>query len=159
MGYIYKLDVVPTLEEMIDKGEFSNKYLYDFICEYWSSIEDGNDLETLAYYLFECRYSLSCRYEITKQLKKQLKKQINAHGYITVYRGFNKYSREDGNSFTLSKDKAIWFSKRFGDEGYVNKYEIHIDNVIAFITDRNEAEIIADPDDVILLATTKLLEI
>ena len=153
MGYIYKLDVVPTLEEMIDKGEFSNKYLYDFICEYWSSIEDGNDLETLFDNLDFFRFNYKCRKEITKQLKKQLKKQMDADGYITVYRGFNEKSREDGNSFTLSKDVAIYFSNRFGDEGYVNKYKVHIKRVVAFITDRNEAEIIADPDDVILLGT------
>ena len=86
----------------------------------------------------------------------QLKKQIDSDGYITIYRGFNKYSRENGNSFTLSKKVAIKFSNRWGeDEGYVNKYQIHIDDVVAFITDRTEAEIVADPDDVIFLETLK----
>ena len=41
MEYVYKRDVVPVLEKMIDEGTYSNKYLYDFISEHWSSIEDG----------------------------------------------------------------------------------------------------------------------
>lgn len=154
MEYVYKRDVVPVLEKMIDEGTYSNKYLYDFICEHWSSIEDGYDLETLFEHLDFFRFNYKCRKEITKQLKKQLKKQIDTDGYVTVYRGFNKYSREDGNSFTLSKDVAIYFSNRWGkNEGYVNKYKVHIKNVVAFITDRNEAEIIVDPDNIILLET------
>ena len=61
-------------------------------------------------------------------------------------------TREEGNSYTLSKEKAIWFANRFGKgKGYVNKYKIHIKHILAFITDRNEAEIVALPEDVILL--------
>ena len=155
MAYISKHNIIPTLEDMIENGEFKHEYMYDFICEHWCDVEDGYDLENLFYYLGEYRYS-SIRMKITKQLKKQLKKQIDLNGYITIYRGFNKNSRENGNSFTLSKKVAIKFSNRWGkDEGYVNKYQIHIDDVIAFITDRNEAEIIADMDDVIFLETLK----
>jgi hypothetical protein len=79
---------------------------------------------------------------------------MDSEGYITIYRGFNDYSREDGNSYTLSKEKAIWFAKRFSEDVcYVNKYKLHITDVLAFITNRGEAEIVAMPDDVILLET------
>lgn len=154
MAYVSGLDVVPLLEEMLEEESYSPKELYDFISEHWCKVEDGDDLEKLFYYLYDCRFVSSYRCEIREQLKRQLKKQMDAKGYITIYRGFNEYSREDGNSFTLSKDVAIRFSNRWGeDKGYVNKYKIHINRVMAFITDRNEAEIIADPDDVILLGT------
>ena len=154
-GYIKQWEIVETVWELQDAGA-SDKDIYDFICEEWHRVENGTDLEDLFCYLYDSRYSFSCRQGIAKQLKKQLKKQIDSDGYITIYRGFNKYSRENGNSFTLSKKVAIKFSNRWGeDEGYVNKYQIHIDDVVAFITDRTEAEIVADPDDVIFLETLK----
>ena len=154
-GYIKQFEIVDTVWELQDAGA-SDKDVYNFICKHWNRVEDGNDLETLFCYLCDSRYSFSCRKEITKQLKKQLKKQIDSNGYITIYRGFNKHSRENGNSFTLSKKVAIKFSNRWGkDEGYVNKYKIHINDVVAFITARTEAEIIADPDYVIFLETLK----
>lgn len=147
--YIDKQMVVPVLERMLKERDFSNKYIYDYICEHWSKIENGYDLELLA----DCLYWKKT-YNEYKVLRKQLKKQMDEDGYITVYRGFNDYSREDGNSYTLSKEKAIWFAKRFSkDVCYVNKYKIHIDDVLAFITNRGEAEIVAMPDDVILLET------
>lgn len=147
--YIDKQMVVPVLERMLNERDFSNKYIYDYICEHWSKIENGYDLELLADYLFWNK-----TYNEYKVLKKRLAKQMDKKGYITIYRGFNDYSREDGNSYTLSKEKAIWFSKRFSkDVCYVNKYKIHITDVIAFITNRSEAEIVAFPDDVILLET------
>lgn len=151
--HVYKGIVVHVLQRMLEERDFSDKYLYDFICEYWSSIENGEHLEYLAYYLEQLRYGF-CSYSIEKQLRKQLKKQIDKDGYITVYRGFNDYSREDGNSYTLSRNIAIWYSMRFSENVcYVNKYKIHIEDVLAFITDRNEAEIVASPDAVILLET------
>ena len=153
--HIYKEIVVHVLERMITERDFSDKYLYDFICEYWSSIENGEHLEYLAYYLEQLRYG-SCSYSIEEQLKKRLAKQMDSEGYITIYRGFSDKTRNEGNSYTLSKNIAIWFSKRFSKESeasYVNKYKIHIYDVLAFITNRNEAEIVALPDDVILLET------
>lgn len=149
--YIEKQMVLPVLEELFYDDYFSDEYVYNYIYENWSSVESGYDLEQIAEFLIKYRYG-DCSDKIQKQLKKQLKKQIDKDGYITIYRGFNDYSREDGNSYTLSKEKAIWFSKRFSkDVCYVNKYKININNVLAFITDRNEAEIVALPEDVILL--------
>lgn len=153
--FITRHNVVSVLEGMLEQGNFTSRFLYDFICEYWSLIENGYDLEELCEYLIEFRYCSSCCVELTKQLKKQLKKQMDTDGYLTIFRGFNHMSREDGNSFTLSKAKAIWFANRYAsmgkEKGYVNKYKIHISDVLAFITDRKEAEIVAWPDDVILL--------
>ena len=149
--YIDKQMVIPVLERMLKERDFSNKYIYDYICKHWSKIENGYDLELLADCLFWKK-----TYDEDKVLKKRLKKQMDSEGYITIYRGFNDYSREDGNSYTLSKEKAIWFSKRFSKESeasYVNKYKIHITDVLAFITNRGEAEIVALPDSVILLET------
>ncbi len=153
--YIQRHMVWPIIEEMLcDKDEiFTDRHMYDFICEYWDWVEDGNHYAKMADVLSELRYG----YEesvIDKQLKKRLVKQIDKDGYITIYRGYNSTSRENGNSYTLSRDVAIWFANRFKTNvRYVNTYRIHIDNVLAFITKRKEAEIVALPEDVILLET------
>lgn len=152
--YLTRQMILPVLEEMHYDGYFSDEYVYNYICDNWSFVENGYDLGQIAEYLYEYRYG-DCSRDITKLLKKQLKKQIDTDGYLTIFRGFNHMSREDGNSFTLSKAKAIWFANRYAsmgkEKGYVNKYKIHISDVLAFITDRKEAEIVAWPDDVILL--------
>jgi hypothetical protein len=68
---------------------------------------------------------------------------------ITVYRGVNgkgisKRRKNTGMSWTLDRDKAEWFSMRWGQEphqiltGTVEKKDIH-----AFFEGRNEAEIVA----------------
>jgi hypothetical protein len=146
--YIDKQMIVCVAIELINDGSFTTDYIYDFICEHWSSVENGRDLGILADYLYQC-----CNWDpgIGCTLAERLMNQLDNEGYMTIYRGYNEYSREDGNSYTLSKDKAIWFANRFSDNGYVNKYKIHIYDVLAFITNRGEAEIIAMPNDVILL--------
>ena len=149
--HIYKTKVILVVIEMVNDGDFTVDCIYDFICEYWSSIESGRDLGILADYLYQCCDS---SYGIRKRIMKKLKNQMDSEGYITIYRGFSDKTRNEGNSYTLSKDVAIWFAKRFSKESeasHVNKYKIHIYDVLAFITDRNEAEIIAMPEDVILL--------
>ena len=153
--YIEKHMILPIVEEMHcdEDNSFSDKYRYNFICEHWSSLEDGHVLEELAWYMEAYRYGC-CENDVTRQLKRQLKKQMDKDGYITVYRGFHDYTNEEGHSYTLSRNVAIWFSRRFSKEiSYVNTYKIHIDDVFAFITNRGEAEIIASPDAVILLET------
>lgn len=150
--YIQRSMVLPVLEELCYDDYFSDEYIYNYIYENWSFVENGCDLKQIAEYLYDYRYG-DCSDKIQKQLKKRLKKQTDKDGYITIYRGFNGRNREDGNSYTLSKEKAIWFANRFRKESYVNKYKIHIRDVLAFITDRNEAEIVALPEDVILLET------
>jgi hypothetical protein len=67
---------------------------------------------------------------------------------ITVYRGFIG-RRGRGLSWTTSREKAIWFAKRFAEvnegtsqvmTGVVNKSD-----VLAFFTRRKESEIVVDP--------------
>ena len=151
--YIDKAMIVPVVIELIEDGSFTVDYIYDFICKKWSRIENGRDLGILADYLEQCHWYEK---DITNTLIRRLKKQTDNKGYITIYRGYNDYSRENGNSYTLSLDKAIWFSRRFAKESevcYVKKYKIHITDVLAFITNRNEAEIVANHNNVILLET------
>ena len=157
LPYIEKYAIVPIVEEMLYDDYLSYnsqgyQAIYDFICEHWNRIENGYSLRYLTCCLEQCKDNIWVN--LIPQLKRRLKKQIDKDGYITIYRGFNDHSREDGNSFTLSRNIAIWFSRRFAEEiSYVNTYKIHIEDVLAFITNRGEAEIIADAERVILLET------
>ena len=66
---------------------------------------------------------------------------------ITVYRGVSKKQKEDGMSWTTSKKKAEWFSKRYGN-GYVIMGNANKKDVLAYFTRRNEKEIVIEPQNV-----------
>ena len=42
--FITRHNVVSVLEGMLEQGNFTSRFLYDFICEYWSLIENGYDV-------------------------------------------------------------------------------------------------------------------
>lgn len=59
---------------------------------------------------------------------------------LTVYRGYRR--NKDGLSYTLDKEKAIWFSKRFHKEGNVLEVTIPKSKIFAYTNSRSEQEII-----------------
>lgn len=61
---------------------------------------------------------------------------------ITVYRGYQPRKNKGGFSYTLSKEKAEWFAKRFGKDGKVITREVNKKDVFAYKNSRNEQEII-----------------
>lgn len=67
---------------------------------------------------------------------------------LTVYRGCSCFD-DGGFSWTLSRDKAEWFARRWKDSGMVVlKGTVNKAKVIAYLTSRGEAEIVAMPEDV-----------
>jgi hypothetical protein len=66
---------------------------------------------------------------------------------FTIYRGVGKGENIEGLSWTLSREKAIWFAQRFGrrnDDGLLitataNKQDVH-----AFLNGRQEQEVIVE---------------
>ena len=70
-------------------------------------------------------------------------------GTVDIYRGYNG-SRQGtlGLSWTLSKDKAIWFAHRFGeDDPFIASATCKRDSILAYFHARGEQEIIIDPLD------------
>ena len=65
----------------------------------------------------------------------------------TVYRGIGTESRENGISWTLDKEKATWFARRFS-EGYVIQGTVEKKDILAFFNDRKEKEVISSPRNV-----------
>ena len=63
---------------------------------------------------------------------------------FVVYRGLQENAREDGLSWTLSKDVAEWFASRFENDGEIIEKTAYKTEVIAYLNDRDEEEIILD---------------
>lgn len=71
---------------------------------------------------------------------------------ITVYRGFCMPGAEEGWSWTIDRERAEWFARRFAHRGEAQLAigTIRKADVVAYLTDRGEDEIVADPDDVVV---------
>ena len=63
---------------------------------------------------------------------------------VKVYRGVSEYKYEKGLSWTQSKEKAEWFSQRYGAKGYVLEGEIDKEHIFAYFNGRKEQEIVCD---------------
>jgi hypothetical protein len=87
--------------------------------------------------------------------KELLKEKTNSHYFMSkkdlefynslenefiVYRGYNQW--EDGYSYTIDKDVAIWFAERFGQNGIIKERLVKKEDVFAFTNSREEKEII-----------------
>ena len=63
---------------------------------------------------------------------------------IHVYRGVSKNRNPKGLSYTIDKEKAIWFQNRFADEknkGFVIEKDVSKEKILAFFANRGEMEI------------------
>lgn len=72
---------------------------------------------------------------------------------IAVYRGFCVEGADQGWSWTIDRARAEWFARRFATDERQPQLAIGTvarANVVAFLADRGEEEIIADPDDVVV---------
>ncbi len=66
---------------------------------------------------------------------------------IHVYRGVSKNRNPKGLSYTIDKEKAIWFQNRFADEedeGFLIEKDVSKENILAFFANRGEMEIVVD---------------
>lgn len=61
---------------------------------------------------------------------------------LVVYRGYEHGKNRVGLSWTLSAEKAAWFSKRYNRNGKVRTRTIKKSDVFAYLTGRGEDEIV-----------------
>jgi hypothetical protein len=61
---------------------------------------------------------------------------------LTIYRGYTKGKNENGYSYTLDKNKAEWFSSRFGGGKSVKTLKVKKKDCFAYLGGRSEKEII-----------------
>lgn len=67
---------------------------------------------------------------------------IKLPNVIKVYRGCIANKNKTGLSYTLSKEKAEWFSKRFNTDGIVVEREVKKHKIFAYLNSRGEDEVI-----------------
>lgn len=68
---------------------------------------------------------------------------------IVIYRGVGNKKYKNGMSWTLNKEKAIWFSGRFNfDDKHVYQGIVSKQDVLVYTDQCNEQEIIVDPKKV-----------
>lgn len=66
-------------------------------------------------------------------------------GVVTIYRGVGSEKYRDGISWTLDREKAEWFATRFTDNGIVYSAKVKSKDILYYISERGEEEIIVDP--------------
>ena len=72
--------------------------------------------------------------------------QLSDDDMVTIYRGV-RVNNYKGLSWTIDKQRAEWFAKRFGingEKGYVFTGLIKKKDIIAFFDSRNEEEVVCD---------------
>ena len=72
--------------------------------------------------------------------------QLSDDDMVTIYRGV-RVNNYKGLSWTIDKQRAEWFAKRFGingEKGYVFTGLINKKDIIAFFDSRNEEEVVCD---------------
>lgn len=65
---------------------------------------------------------------------------------LTIYRGTKYRSSAYSLSWTIDRDRAVWFARRFrSGNGYLAETIISKTNVLAYLANRNESEIVCLP--------------
>lgn len=78
---------------------------------------------------------------------------------VTIYRGTHKKNNFKALSWTDDYQSALWFAKRFDDNGYVLQANIKKEDIVAFFNNRNEKEMIIDFNKIYNLKNEKILNI
>lgn len=71
---------------------------------------------------------------------------------FSVYRGISTHGNTNGLSWTLNRETAEWFAKRFsfdGGKGTVIEATAKKEDVLAYFNDRNEQEIVINPQKLV----------
>ena len=72
--------------------------------------------------------------------KKDLNFFNSLENEFIVYRGYTHW--ENGYSYTLDKERAVWFANRFGQNGKLKEMLVKKEDVFAYTNSRKEKEII-----------------
>lgn len=84
------------------------------------------------------------------QMIKDLKDKMDKDGFVTIYRGVSSKSTplDQAYSWTTQINTAVRFATRFSEIGKVYTAKVHIDDIVAYITHRDEYEVIALPEKI-----------
>jgi hypothetical protein len=77
---------------------------------------------------------------------------------FSVWRGTGHADVVDGLSWTLDRNKAIWFAGRFSKSRYLAEGTVKKKDVVAYFARRNEQEIVIFPDNVMNTSVKRLIK-
>jgi hypothetical protein len=142
-GIMDKKILIPTFIKIYQ--EIPDKDKYDVFIDLYVRSEYG-------FQKFPKEIIMDCfsKRNLSKEWKKnieKLKKKLQGKDKITVYRGIGSLSakEDDAFSWTLSKKTAKFFADRFGSNGKIIKKEISIEEIVDYLDNRGEEEIILIP--------------
>lgn len=131
----YWIPILTQIKPFISKKDFS-KLLSDF----WQNTEFPHENGVYVMInLFEEAYKSNL---MTAKEKKKLKELPNE---LIVYRGLQHGAKVRALSWTLSKEVAIWFAKRFDRKGTLYQGKIKKKDIFAYFIGRGEEEIVLNP--------------
>lgn len=87
--------------------------------------------------------------------------EVTEDGYVMIYRGYNGLNTplEKAYSWTIDKKVAEWFAERFQNEGNGRELitaKVRKENILDYLPNRNEEEVLVLPEDVIIVQREKI---
>lgn len=150
----YRLDALLEVTRHLDP-EQDGKEFWQLAGHVWIDSENIHQNFAAWYDIFDNVLGFSDKpYFMSEDDRETMALPANKGGMnqqITVYRGFSEDGAEDGFSWTLHEDVAVWFAKRFQrpeSVARVAKGTLAKRDVIALMTGRGEMEVVAFPHDV-----------
>lgn len=141
---IRKPFIFSFLERLLEEQIISEKECGNLAAEYWSIIEfpsrDSVNKETILEWM-------SAADKDKLMNNDDLKVYNSLPEVLTVYRGCENIDGLNGMSWTLSEDIAQFFANRYfkrSQNGTIYQAKINKTDVICYINDREEQEIIVD---------------
>jgi hypothetical protein len=113
--------------------------------DYWELLGDiWIDSENIWSNKKEWKKLLSSNRPEREKFMKEEDREIfkNLPDKITAYRGYLPGKNKTGFSYSLNRERAEWFSKRFNTNGKVSEIEILKSKLFAYTDSRSEQEII-----------------
>lgn len=144
-GYVWMHEKPYRLEAFCDiMRKLKSKQYWEILGEVWINSENIWQNKQRWFKLLSSK-AFDRQYFMSKEDAKFLEKLPNT---VTVYRGFVPEQNHDGFSYTLSKNKAIWFSNRFNKKGKVLTRTVKREEIFAYMSGRGEQEVIILPKSI-----------
>lgn len=171
MAKNFSVNIISDIENMTSHKDFYHilskhikarniKYIFYF-AKYWKYIPDE--------YFYDLYKEIMCDVKrndyfkelfglnIEKRIKSfnkndttyntYLKEKLDENGYLTIYRGHTDYILRNTASWTLNKNFAHWFGKRYAilnsqNGYYVYTAKVSLKDIFTYLNDKNEEEIV-----------------
>lgn len=136
--YMDKKILIPSFNDMFN--QIPKEEAYDIFIDLYVRSEYGFEQfdQTVLSKVFEYRHFSKDWHKRIKDLEKKTKGKD-----FWIYRGITpKSNKINAMSWTKSQETAKWFANRFGGNGTILKKKVTMANVLDYLTDRNEEEIL-----------------